>query len=386
MGSLACPPMQHDDPEHESMTSTADRELRAARAQPWRDLAALLDPAGRCTDPLTEGRELDWHRIYAVAAAQMVAPTLYPVLAASAHRWRAVPGEVQQALAELHRLNEARNARLRSVLRDTVKHLNAAGTEPLLLKGSIALLPGQYAHAGARMLGDLDLALQSARAEEGAAILLAAGYRELNEASDPLMWDRMHHLVPLLHPSGNAHVELHREVLGEPVPAQALPLAAMRKAAQPVEWDGLRLWAPSLPHRLLHNALHDAIQDHSFRTGFRSLRQILEFARLRELPAAAALDWPGLLESLDRLDLGEALRAQLLVCRQLFNQALPEGVRPGRVAERSADRYWMWIERPGLWPVYQRARRVRGLIRSALTPSWYPSKWRHLRKAWQTAV
>lgn len=359
----------------------AGTELHVARTQPWRDLAALLDPAGPCADPLAAGRVLDWHRIYAVAAAQWVAPTLHEVLAASPQRWQAVPLEVRQALAELHRLNEARNARLRAVLRETVRCLNAAGIEPLLLKGSIALLPGQYPHAGARMLGDLDIALQNAEPEQAAAVLLAAGYRAMDEGKDPLMWDRKHHLVPLLDPTGHACVEVHRQVLSGRVPAQSLPLAAMRQAARPVEWAGLKLWVPSLPHRLLHNVLHDAVQDHSFHTGFRSLRQMLEFARLREVPHAAALDWAALLARLERLGLDEPVRAQLLMSQQLFDQALPEGVWPGRASRRSARRFWMWIERPGLWSIYRRARRVREMGHSVLTPSWYPSKWRQLRHA-----
>lgn len=164
---------------------------------------------------------------------------------------------------------------------------------------------------------------------------------------------------------------------------QAAQLAAMRKAALALEWDGLRLWVPSLAHRLLHNALHDAVQDQSFSSGFRSLRQLLEFARLRELPEAAALDWPALLARLDGLGLSDAVGTQFLACQQLFQQALPSGVLPGRAARRSERRFWLWVGRPGLWPVYKRARRLLGLARSALTPSWYPSKWRHLRNAWR---
>jgi len=363
----------------------ASRSTRAARAQVWRDVAALLDPAARLPDPLLQGRELDWHGIYALAAGQLVAPTLHAVLSATPERWNAVPPEVQQALTELHRLNTARNAHMRTVLRQTVQCLNAAGIEPLLLKGSIALLPGlclsQYPHAEARMLGDLDLALHNASAEQAAAVLRAAGYSKIDgPPGDPLIYDRMHHLAPLADPSGGVSIELHRGVMAREVPAQALPLAAMRQDAQRLDWDGLRLWVPSMPHRVLHNVLHDAVTDEAYRSGMRSLRQLLEFARLREQPDAASLDWPVLLQRLDALGVGHAARAQLLVCSDLFAQPLPAGVLPGATARASARKLWLWVEHPGLWPQYRRVHRVLGLLRNAMTPHWYPSKWRQLRQ------
>ena len=110
-----------------------------------------------------------------MATAQLVAPQLYAALCAQG-RLALVPDDVRAALAELHRLNDARNARLRVVLRDTIRHLNQAGIEPLLLKGSIALLPGQDSQVAARIMSDLDLALYNAEAEAGEAVLRAAGY------------------------------------------------------------------------------------------------------------------------------------------------------------------------------------------------------------------
>ncbi|WP_295453289.1 hypothetical protein [uncultured Thiodictyon sp.] len=52
---------------------------------------------------------LDWLGVYRLAAAEMVAPSLYAALAARG-RLDAVPTPVRAALAELHRLNAARPA------------------------------------------------------------------------------------------------------------------------------------------------------------------------------------------------------------------------------------------------------------------------------------
>lgn len=107
-------------------------------------------------------------------------------------------------------------------------------------------------------------------------------------------------------------MELHRALLGSAVPPGALPLATVWAAARALTWDGVRLAAPSLAHRLLHNSLHHQVQDGAFTTDRRSLRSLLEFAQLRQLPEAATLDWPALLAGLEAHGMGDAVRVELL--------------------------------------------------------------------------
>jgi hypothetical protein len=355
----------------------------AARMASWHDLAGLLDPGGQCADPLAGGRVLDWHHLYALATKHLVAPLLYAVLEGRG-RLDAVPEDVRVALAELHRLNAARNAGLRAVLRDTVQILNAAGIEPILLKGAITLLPGQSAHVGTRMMSDLDLALFNAEAEQAETVLRTAGYANVDNL-DPATCTahaHHHHLAPLFHPSGDGYVELHRAILSAWMPAEALPLVRVRAAAEPIEWDGLRLWVPSLEHRLLHNALHHQVADSAYRSDRRNLRQILEFAQLRALPAAAAVDWRTRLSELDRLGLGAAVRVYLLTGDRLFGQPLPAGVSPGFAARWAERRFWFLVKHPGWLPFRDYAVRLRNLPRRLATPSWYPAKVRYLRRTW----
>ncbi|HSO84715.1 nucleotidyltransferase family protein [Thiocapsa sp.] len=172
------------------------------RTRLWHALAALLDPAGVVPDPLDDARVPDWIGIYRLAAGQLVAPGLYVALAAR-QRLEAVPEPVRMALAELHRLNGERNDRLLAVLRDTVHLLNAAGFEPLLLKGAVALLPGSDPLAAARMLSDLDLALCDGTAEQGEQVLRAAGYRDADNCNPDHYGPPMHHAAPLFHPGGD---------------------------------------------------------------------------------------------------------------------------------------------------------------------------------------
>lgn len=361
-------------------------------------LARLLKPGGPALEDAHAARlsfkgsgfahspgwpgSLDWHQIYQLATAHLVAPMLFAILSERG-QLNAAPPPVRGALAELHRLNRERNARLTRVLRDTLHHLNAAGLEPLLLKGSVALLPDQPPHAATRMLSDLDLALQNAEAEAAEAVLRAVGYVDA-ENCDPAWYQApFHHLPPLFHPSGEAYVELHRTLLTNRLPAQTLPLETVRAAAEPFDWDGLRLWRPSLEHRLLHNALHHQAQNDAFRSDRRDLRQLLEFAQLRTLPGALSIDWPQRLAELDSLGLGEALRAYLLAVERLFEQPLPPGVKPGLAARWAEHRFWLTRRYPHLRRVFGFARRLPNLPRRLITPSWYPAKARALYQRWK---
>lgn len=352
-----------------------------APPQSWLDLAALINPVGLCPDPLVERRTLDWYEIYRLAAGHMVAPNLYSALEAK-NRLHLAPTEVREALTEFYQLNVTRNARLRAVLRDTVRILNAQGIEPLLMKGSISLLPGQGGQDDTRMMSDLDIALQNAEPEEGYEALRAAGYRHaINQG--PAEYQHVHHLAPLFHPRAEAYIEIHKAVFSAKIPPGTLPLAAVCAQAEAVDWEGLRLWVPSIAHRLLHNALHQQVQDADLRFGDRcSLRQVLEFTQLRTAPAAAELAWNEIFNRLDMCGMGDPVRAYMMVAERLFAQSLPAGVELGKAARHAEKWMWFRIKHPRLSRSVVLASRLRYLPRRLVTPGWYPDKVKHLRQRW----
>ncbi|HRZ52103.1 MAG TPA: nucleotidyltransferase family protein [Candidatus Contendobacter sp.] len=358
---------------------------RSSYSAVWLDLAALLDPAGVFSDRVTPP-DRDWLALFRLATAHLVAPSLYATLAARG-QLHLPPPDIREALAALHTLNNQRNRRLRAVLRDTVKLLNQAGIEPLLLKGAIALLPGQYPHAFARMLGDLDLAVAEPETHRAAEVLRAAGFYPAPNI-DPALWSLTdhHHLLPLFHPSGDGYIEIHQKLLADRVPKAALCLTMVQARARLMDWDGLRVRIPALEHRLLHNALHHQLQDGAFFFGLLSLRQLLEFAQLRALPDAVNLDWPRLFQHLDAVGAGDALRGYLLAAQRLFDQPLPDGVSLTRTALRAEGRCWFRLRHPrlgrGLEWLARLPRRLPNLPKRLLTPAWYPAKYRYLRQQW----
>ncbi len=356
----------------------------------WRNLAAWLNPVGVPPDRPVACTEADWRALFRLATAHLVAPALYATLAGRGQLTE-FPLDIRDALDGLYQLNDQRNRRLRAILHDTVRLLNQAGIEPLLLKGAIALLPDQYPHAFARMLGDLDLAVAPTELPAAVAALESAGFYPAPNL-DPVRWSPAdhHHAPPLFHPSGEGYVELHHDLFRAPRLKVALPLAQVRAHTQPLVWDGVRLTIPTLEHRLLHNALHHQVQDQAFFSDRRSLRQLLEFAQLRALPAAAALDWPATLQRLDAVGVGNAVRSYLLAGQGLFGQPLPDGVTPTRAAQRAEARFWFRLDHPRLgrllelrWQIQCYARRLPNLPKRLLTPTWYPAKYQALRRRWR---
>lgn len=69
-------------------------------SQNLRNLAALLDPAGRCEESPADRPALDWLGIYQLAAANLVSPILFLRLAAT-RKLHIVPPEVREALQQI---------------------------------------------------------------------------------------------------------------------------------------------------------------------------------------------------------------------------------------------------------------------------------------------
>ncbi|SDW06599.1 Uncharacterised nucleotidyltransferase [Thiocapsa roseopersicina] len=365
--------------------------VSSAPGRRWRTLAALLAPDVAGPDRPVAGPIDDWRALYGLATVQLVAPSLYAgQLLRDA--LEPMPEDVRDALAYLHERNDDRNRRLLHVLRETLSILNQADIVPVLLKGAIALLPDQYPLAFARVLSDLDLGVPADQVDRGSAALRSAGYHHyLAPNVESVCWSVTtgHHLPPLIHPSGDGYVELHYDLFSGKPQKEALPLCAVLARAETHDWDGLRIRIPTPADRLLHNALHHQVQDQAFWTDRRSLRQLLEFARLRALPAAADVDWPGLMAELKRRGLADAMGAHLLAARELFGQPLPAGVKPTAAASRAEMRFWRRLDSPRLdrlfslrWDALRQARRLPNLPRRLMTPGWYPEKYRFWKQQW----
>lgn len=357
-----------------------------AKAHPSQDLlqlAALLDPTGKCKDPLSDRGQVDWQGVYRLAAAHLVSPVLF-VRLKERQQLHLIPEDVRNALEQLFLMNKARNKRQRHILRDTVGILNSEGIEPLLLKGSVFLLPGQTDHGAARMMSDIDLVSMNSSPERTQQVLLDAGYAHAPGQGPGDVDFVHHHLAPLFHPSGEGYVEVHRQTFVSRVPPRVIPFDELCAEAQLAEWEGLRCWVPSLKHRLLHNILHHQVQSaRRYLPSLLSIRQLFDFAQLRCAAEANGLDWVPLMTRLDQLELGDAARKYLLSAELLFTQELPPGVQTDERHHSGNQRMWWWMRNGRAYEVAVLAERLLNLPRRLMTPSWYLRKLRALLRQWQ---
>ena len=161
------------------------------------------------------GRDVNWECLFRLAGVHLVTPSL-----AGALRRKGVlellDEEVRSYVQSIESLNRTRNDTLRRELVRASRALNGMGVTPLLLKGAIALTPGQYPGASDRVIGDLDMVVPAERAHDAQHVMVQLGYREATEH-----WRRMtggsklamHHLVPLVHPTLPVSIELHHRIL-----------------------------------------------------------------------------------------------------------------------------------------------------------------------------
>lgn len=322
-----------------------------------------------------QGGDIDWAGVGQLAGHHLMTPALAGTLQRQGLS-SALPKDLAECLETLRVLNRERNQMLYRELIEVARTLNRHGVEPLLLKGSIALLPGQYPGAEDRMTGDLDLWVP--------ADCFASVYEEFQRGEytlDPehreVNYLQHHHAPPLLHQRLPVKLELHSRILGAESFDQTL-WNSLRMLPVILPGTDVRVRVPDVGSRLLHNYLHTQIQDHHDTLRSVYLRPLLEFAQLWK-HAADQIDFTHLRQRLelrhrpgfDRyLTLAEHFFGPLAADRP----ALTWGQRLHVAAvEQSLTRH-RW-QQSAWWLLY----RLPNLPRRLLTPSWYLLKFQALR-------
>lgn len=226
------------------------------------------------------GGQVNWDCPLRLAGAHLVTPSL-----AGALRRKGVlellEDDVRGYLETIESLNRTRNSTLWQELVRASGALNAIGIKPLLLKGALALTPGQYPGAYDRVIGDIDLVVPFERTQEAQREMVRLGYREATEH-----WRRMtsaskramHHFVPLVHPVLPVSIEIHHRIMHDVRYDAALrTIFTPRTIRLP---EGPEVLIPDSAGRMLHNFLHAQINDGLAARRLANLRQVLEFSSL----------------------------------------------------------------------------------------------------------
>jgi len=284
--------------------------------------------------------DLDWAAVFHYAGQHLVTPSL----AGSLRRqglFAALPIAVAEYLETVQTLNRERNRMLYGELVAVARRLNGIGIEPLLLKGAIALLPGEYPGAEDRMMGDLDILVPAERLHDAYQVLRDTPYAN---AESSLRADLAPHLI-------------------------TLP-------------EGVRVMRPDLPTRLLHNMLHTQIEDEHHWTFSVYLRPLLEFVQLWT-QAGGELELSNLWNRLTPRQ-QSAFNRYLLLAERIFQLPAPTTLERSWPEMLATAMVEQTLARPRWGRLCQWLPRLGRLPRRLLTPSWYPYKLRELRagKPW----
>ena len=333
----------------------------------------LDDASGELAVRIRSGA-VNWKRLMLIATGHYLAPSLCGALKRRG-LWKLAPAEIREILQATDLLNRDRNALHYEQLIAVARQLNSSGIEPMLLKGAICLLPGQFTGAESRVLSDLDLLVPEERAADALHSIMDIGY-----AYDPDLdlgqFERHHHLPPLYHPQQGIRIEIHKDVIH----ARAKPILSaeiMWRSAHPVEFAKVRGFVPNSYMRLLHNVVHARLEDRHHRDFKLEMRQLNEWVQLREIHGHEP-DWLRMWKQFDRYGEAPVLEAYFLAARRFFGQPLPDGINPSRAAIR-AERVMCLALRGPAWSFLLST--VKKKLRHALTPSAYVQKYRKIRSA-----
>jgi len=288
------------------------------RGRALRALAACLRAGpDLAADAFPAIADYDWMATLALANEHLLSPTLHRAVVPS---HRVVPSEVRRYLNLLHTANYRRNRAIRRQALQLVRALNAAGIEPMLLKGILMTLAERSFGRGARMMADIDIAVPAGACAAAVTVLVELGYAINREF--PLG----HHAVAeYTRPGDPAAVDLHIELIDQ---KYLLPAAEVWAAA--ARWHaagGGTYWVPSPTHRAMHNILHAQVHYRGgYYRGQLDLRQLFELAYLAKA-YERQIDWVAIAKRLRAHHLEPMLHSYVGSAHDLLAMAWPFGAR-----------------------------------------------------------
>ncbi len=223
-----------------------------------------------------------------------------------------LPDEALPFLAEVRTRNRERNRRLFEQLADALRVLNAAGIEPLLLKGAALWSTTGRPTAFDRMLNDLDLLVRPDEAARAIEALQAGGFDVHHRYDGP----EVHVVAELGRPTDVGFLDLHQRAPGPPGAAEDAGLA---RTCRRVQWDGVAARVPDAPAQIFQLVLHDQFHDGDYWRGAFDLRHLLDIGTLTR----SGLDWDVLRALPPTTLVRRALEAQLIAARDLIGADAP---------------------------------------------------------------
>jgi Uncharacterised nucleotidyltransferase len=199
------------------------------------------------------GGHVNWNAILAAALYENATSVVYQ----QSRRFPvgSIPADAGIALSRTARVSEFKLRLLERRLIDSLAVLRAAGIDVVLLKGA-ALATSVYDSLADRPMGDIDLLIEPARAQEAHELMRASGWSWDREYYPASAYEHHHHMPPLSDERGSGlRLEIHTALLPEGHPF-ALDIGEFREAALPCARAEVLARLPDPNYHLLHVLLH----------------------------------------------------------------------------------------------------------------------------------
>ena len=303
---------------------------RAGRAAAFDYLCWSLSRHRAATETAGQpGPDFDWVALVEQANRERVVTNLH--LALNGRGWpSSAPEDLRDYLAMVYEANAAQNRAIRQQAQEVAAILNGAGASFAFLKGANWLFEAAEERIGERWLSDIDLVVAAASWERALGAIEAAGFRP---ATDPAIYARHFHHVPLARAGDRVTIEIHRHLGWQRrlLTSEEVVAAAEFRPGDPP----LPLSSPD--HRFIFGCLHAQLQNMEHAAGHFSLRDLCDIQYLRDTQGHR-LDWPAIANFARSRRIFPYLAASLHLCHRLLGLTIPEPFADSRPASRHAAR------------------------------------------------
>ncbi len=269
-----------------------------ARAQVLEDLLECL--AGRARTPR------DWKAVVQLASVTLTIGTLADVILSAGGE---TPVEIHELLIDVRDRARERNQRLTTQLSEMLPALNAAGIEPIVMRGMARLISSTSGQA--RLVSDIDLLIPEARLHDCMQTLSGLEYRVfrgVEDGSAPTVLCRSRDV---------GMIDVHTQV---PPPYLLLGYERIARQCERTAVGAGHVLLPSPTCQLLLTIVHDQLHDGDYWRGLIDVRHLIDARDLIN----EGIEWNVLASFFPAGSPRRALEVQLRTARSLLKVLIPE--------------------------------------------------------------
>ncbi len=219
-----------------------------------------------------ERETMDWDHLVRLGSSHLVLPAIYCRLKAK-QLLNTLPMELESYLKEITDLNRERNQQLLAEAQQISQWFQEAGIDHVFLKGTAMLASGYYEDIGERMVGDLDILIESSRIKMALTTVKNNGYENVYDLS---YQEKNHRHLDRMAKEGHiGAIELHTNLLRKNY-RSLIDLEAMLNSCNLTK----KISIPNPSYLKTHNILNWQINDYGFQKKKLAFRSLYDFCVL----------------------------------------------------------------------------------------------------------